>query len=67
MDLKDVAYGFVEISGAAAQCRFANCRHRAEPGCAVKSQVETGNIDERRYASFLRLAQLTRQLNANRP
>lgn len=66
-DPVDVAHGFVEIAHAAAECRFANCRHRAEPGCAVKSRVEAGDIDGRRYASFLRLAQLTRQLNANRP
>ncbi|MEL6869706.1 MAG: ribosome small subunit-dependent GTPase A [Pseudomonadota bacterium] len=65
-NMADVAEGFVEIADAAARCRFANCRHRSEPGCAVKQAVADGGISERRYASYLRLAQLTRQLNTGR-
>ncbi len=65
-DVADVGDGFIEIAEFADRCRFANCRHRAEPGCAVKAGVEDGDIDARRYASFLRLAQLTRQLGKQR-
>ena len=36
-------------------CRFRNCSHVHEPGCAVKEAVEAGDIDQRRYASYLRL------------
>jgi len=36
-------------------CRFADCAHVSEPGCAVRSAVASGAIPERRYASFLKL------------
>ncbi|MEL7024794.1 MAG: ribosome small subunit-dependent GTPase A [Pseudomonadota bacterium] len=61
-----VAQGFREIAEAADHCRFADCTHRAEPNCAVKAGVESGSIDERRYRSYLRLAQLNRQLASQR-
>lgn len=63
---RDVALGFREIAAAGERCRFADCRHRAEPDCAVKTAVETGDIDRRRYDSYLRLANLTRQLSERR-
>ena len=50
-----VATGFREIFAAAAQCRFSNCRHLREPGCAVKAAVESGQIAGRRYESYKRL------------
>lgn len=36
-------------------CRFGNCRHRQEPGCAVREQVETGTIPAERYHAYLAL------------
>ena len=47
--------GFREIARAAVECRFTNCGHRAEPGCAVRRDVESGAIDAERYASWLKL------------
>jgi ribosome biogenesis GTPase len=47
---------FQDISALAAGCRFRDCHHDQEPGCAVKRAVETGELDAGRYASFLRLA-----------
>ena len=58
--------GFREIRAAAEHCRFANCRHLREPGCAVKEGVERGAISERRYASFRRIVNLTEQLAEGR-
>ncbi|MEO1320188.1 MAG: ribosome small subunit-dependent GTPase A [Pseudomonadota bacterium] len=60
--LRDVGAGFVEIAHYAQHCRFADCQHRAEPGCAVKAAVASGEIDARRYDSYRRLRQLTEQL-----
>ena len=65
-DVGTVAQGFREIDTASAGCRFSNCLHRAEPDCAVKAAVDNGSIDKRRYQSYLRLAQLTRQLQEGR-
>lgn len=51
----DVEGVFPEIEVAAAGCRFADCAHESEPGCAVRAAVATGTIDERRFASFEKL------------
>lgn len=50
-----IEQGFVEFRPHLANCRFRDCRHRSEPGCAIKAAVAAGEIDERRYALFLRL------------
>ena len=65
-ELTDVAEGFREICSAAGDCRFANCRHLREPGCAVKAGVDNGEIAERRYESYKRLVNIRNQLTAGR-
>ena len=59
---EQVAHGFREITAAAQDCRFANCRHTREPDCAVKKAVDDGRIAQRRYDSYKRLLNLTEQL-----
>ncbi len=61
-DPRLAAAGFREIVEAATHCRFANCRHMREPGCAVKEGVEAGAISARRYESYRRLLRLTEDL-----
>lgn len=46
---------FPEIEAMAEGCRFGDCRHETEPGCAVIEAVEAGEIDGKRLASFHRL------------
>ena len=65
-DTSSVALGFREITATAQACRFANCRHLREPGCAVKDAVEQGEITARRYASYKRIINLTEQLGEGR-
>ena len=60
------ADGFREIRDAAQECRFANCRHLREPGCAVKERCEDGEISPRRYESYKRIVNLTEQLSDGR-
>ncbi len=60
------ARGFREITDAAGHCKFANCRHLREPGCAVKAAVEDGTISARRYESYKRVVNLTKQLAEGR-
>lgn len=64
--ISEAALGFREIADAASRCKFANCRHRAEPGCAVKGGVDAGAISERRYESFKRVANITEKLGQGR-
>lgn len=51
----EVMAGFRELIELAPGCRFRNCLHRTEPGCAVSAAVAAGEVDEERYASYLRL------------
>lgn len=46
---------FPEIHEALMNCRFSNCAHRDEPGCAVKEAIEKGEIHPERYQSYLRM------------
>jgi ribosome biogenesis GTPase / thiamine phosphate phosphatase len=61
-DPRLAAVGFREIVAAADHCRFSNCRHMREPGCAVKAGVDAGRIRPRRYESYRRLLRLTEDL-----
>ena len=58
-----VLRGFREIDATGQDCRFANCRHLREPGCAVKAAIETTAISARRYESYKRLLALTEKLD----
>jgi ribosome biogenesis GTPase / thiamine phosphate phosphatase len=46
---------FAEVAQLAAQCRFSNCSHETEPGCAVKAALETGVLDLERWHSYQKL------------
>ena len=45
-----------ELREPATRCRFADCRHLSEPGCAVRAAVDAGQIAASRYASYRELA-----------
>jgi ribosome biogenesis GTPase len=51
----DVADAFDDIAALAGGCRFRDCLHDREPGCAVKAAVDSGELDDGRYASFIKL------------
>ena len=57
--LYDVGEGlsqaFSDIADLAAECRFSDCAHDAEPGCAVLTAVESGDLPERRLAGWRKL------------
>jgi ribosome biogenesis GTPase len=46
---------FREIAPFVADCRFSDCSHHHEPGCAVRTAVQQGHISRQRYESYLRL------------
>lgn len=46
---------FDDVIQIAADCRFRNCNHEGDAGCAVTAALESGRLDERRYASFQKL------------
>lgn len=50
-----VKEAFEDIEALAAGCRFSDCAHQAEPGCAVKLAVEEGRLDAKRLQNYHRL------------
>jgi len=50
-----VNMGFEEFAELFAQCRYADCSHEHEPGCAVRAAVENGELSEDRYVNYIKL------------
>jgi ribosome biogenesis GTPase len=46
---------FGEITALAAGCRFSDCNHKAEPGCAVQAAIDAGELDQQRLDRFRKL------------
>jgi ribosome biogenesis GTPase / thiamine phosphate phosphatase len=63
-----MARAFADIDELASQCRFRDCRHGVEPGCAVRAALENGELDPERLASRRKLEReqefLRRKVNA---
>jgi ribosome biogenesis GTPase len=55
---------FPELRPFLTQCRFADCRHSVEPGCAVRTAVAEGHVSRARYESFIKLRD---ELEGNKP
>lgn len=57
MDIEknELSHYFPEMKAVMAECRFNNCMHIEEPGCAVKQAVEEGKISANRYISYLNI------------
>lgn len=53
MDQREISHYFPEIFAIGRQCRFGDCTHTGEPGCAVREALEQSRISQSRYASYL--------------
>jgi ribosome biogenesis GTPase len=51
----DVAHNFREFFLLSSRCRFPNCLHKEEPGCAVKEAISTGEVSVLRYEHYLQI------------
>ncbi len=61
-----IAATYDEVSALAPGCRFRDCRHEAEPGCAVREAAEAGSVDGARLAAFEKLRREEESLEARR-
>ena len=52
VDAPDLAHAFIEFRPYLDKCRFRNCRHVTEPGCAIAAACQQGEINERRLESY---------------
>jgi ribosome biogenesis GTPase len=57
---------FADLAAIAGSCRFRDCRHATEPGCAVKAAVESGVLDRGRYENYVKLQQEREALDQKR-
>jgi ribosome biogenesis GTPase len=64
--LDERTLGFPEVARLAPGCRFSDCRHMREPGCAVRAAAESGALHPRRYESYRRLRRLQEELKSGR-
>ena len=55
IDDEDLDRGFDDISAFALECRFGDCRHEAEPGCAVLRAVDSGDLDLSRLEAYRKI------------
>ena len=55
LNKENVNQFYEEILRASHECRFSDCRHKNEPGCAVKAAVKKGTIFAERYESYIRI------------
>jgi ribosome biogenesis GTPase len=59
---RELTWLFRDLREVAPRCRFKDCLHRGEPGCAVPAAVESGEVAAWRYDSYLRLLETTPDL-----
>jgi len=51
----DLSKTFEDITALAQQCKFRNCSHQSEPGCAVQAAIAAGTLDVKRFKSYQKL------------
>ena len=63
---QQIQQGFCELSALSQNCRFSNCKHLAEPDCAIKTALDDGKITSKRYRSYKQLFELQASLKTHR-
>lgn len=66
IDEETLRESFADIEELAEQCRFRDCKHQGDAGCAIEAAVKSGKLDPRRYEGFLRLDEEIEELNRRR-
>jgi len=64
IDAQQLQHGFIEIAEHLGQCRFRDCKHQNEPGCAIHAAVDSGAIGAERFASYERIKAAIEDQNA---
>ena len=59
---ENLQYAFPDFGRHLGNCQFHDCTHRKEPGCAVRSAVEAGDLEATRYDSYLKLYEKASQI-----
>lgn len=65
-DEKTLRESFADVELLGGRCRFTDCKHQKDAGCAIRLAVEEGRLDAERYESYLRLEEEIEHLNRRR-
>ena len=60
---ENLQYAFPDFGAFIGCCQFRDCTHRKEPGCAIRTALDEGQIEQTRYDSYLRLYEKADQIN----
>ena len=66
VDEAQLAEAFEDIESLARQCRYRDCQHNTEPGCAINAAIEAGTLDAARYHNYRKLLDEVRQLGVRK-
>jgi len=61
LDTDGVSSAFDDVEGVAAECRFNDCQHRSEPGCAVRAAIRDGSLATDRFDAYTKLQREARR------
>ena len=61
-DEEGLGTAFEDVEALAARCRFTDCRHRTEPGCAIRTALDDGTLESARWQSYVKLQKELRYL-----
>ncbi|WP_252897835.1 hypothetical protein [Amylolactobacillus amylophilus] len=65
VDTGDSSATFADIEELATRCKFRNCTHKSEPGCAIIEAVDTGKLSAERFANYLKISRENRYSRMN--
>jgi ribosome biogenesis GTPase len=57
LETEQILAGFIEFAPFIGQCKFRDCKHQKDPGCALTAAVKSGEVSDQRYQSYLRILQ----------
>ncbi|RJG42288.1 small ribosomal subunit biogenesis GTPase RsgA [Motilimonas pumila] len=66
LEPEQVTHGFQELREFSGQCKFRDCKHKNDPGCAIIAAAESGQIDPLRYQSYQRIIESMTENKPNR-
>jgi ribosome biogenesis GTPase len=55
LDAEQITHGFVEFHDYLGRCKYRDCKHDTDPGCAIREAVENGSINARRFENYHRI------------
>ncbi|MDF7679972.1 small ribosomal subunit biogenesis GTPase RsgA [Enterobacteriaceae bacterium ESL0689] len=66
LNAEQITQGFVEFDDYTGQCRYRDCKHGSDPGCALREAVENGDIAESRFENYHRILESMAQVKTRK-